>query len=243
MTAPRGTDWTRRAVITASIHPDLDTHVEFDNFGAAGDLMSFLFSALGGPGGRVTRPLKLVGQIVRHPRRFAQSGNPRGWSTRTLIVLVMQNLDNAISLKLKRLPGGASMMQTAQDPERPIPTHIPIGDRPAKLTAQLTGGIAQSSVSEALLGRPATAHILGGAVVGASPEEGVVDFRHRVFGYANLLVCDGAAVPGNPGVNPSLTITAMAERAMSFVPPATAVPAAACDPVGSTSKSDRRGPG
>jgi cholesterol oxidase len=111
-------------------------------------------------------------------------------------------------------------MQTAQDPARPIPTHIPTGDRAALLTAELTGGIAQSSASEALLGRPATAHILGGAVIGADTDTGVIDTRHRVFGYENLIVCDGAALPGNPGVNPSLTITAMAERAMTFVPSA-----------------------
>lgn len=83
-----------------------------------------------------------------------------------------------------------------------------------------TRGIAQSTLADSLLNRPATAHILGGAVIGADADRGVVDHRHRVFGYRNLLVCDGAAVPANPGVNPSLTITAMAERAMSFIEPA-----------------------
>ena len=83
--------------------------------------------------------------------------------------------------------------------------------------AERTGGVAQSSIMEAMANIPTTAHILGGAVIGASAERGVVDARQRVFGYENLLVCDGSVVPANIGVNPSLTITALAERAMTFV--------------------------
>ncbi len=86
-------------------------------------------------------------------------------------------------------------------------------------------GIAQSSVTEALLNIPTTAHILGGAVIAPDAEQGVVDADQRVFGYENLLVCDGAAIPANVGVNPSLTITALAEHAMSRIPAAEATPA------------------
>ena len=85
--------------------------------------------------------------------------------------------------------------------------------------AERTGGVAQSGINEAIFNIPTTAHILGGAAIGADPEHGVIDDRNRVFGYENLMVCDGAAVPANPGVNPSLTITAMAEHAMSHVAP------------------------
>jgi cholesterol oxidase len=180
--------------------------------------MSLLYSLLVGPGTRLTRPLKLLGRLARHPAQTLRTTWPVGWSRRTLIVLVMQNLDNAIALKLERRRGGRRVMQTTQDPARPIPTHIPAGERATRVAAELTGGIAQSALSDALLNRPATAHILGGAVIGASPADGVVDTEQRVFGYRNLLVCDGAAVPANPGVNPSLTITALAERAMSHVP-------------------------
>jgi cholesterol oxidase len=84
--------------------------------------------------------------------------------------------------------------------------------------AERTGGIAQSGINEAVFNIPTTAHILGGAAIGAAPEHGVVDARSRVFGYENLMVCDGAAIPANPGVNPSLTITALAEHAMAQVP-------------------------
>jgi cholesterol oxidase len=94
--------------------------------------------------------------------------------------------------------------------------------------AKRIGGVPQSSLMEALAAIPTTAHVLGGAVIARSREEGVVDARHRVFGYENLLVCDGSVVPANVGVNPSLTITALAERAMSFVPAASS-PAAAED--------------
>ncbi len=222
VTLPKGhpADMTHRAVITGSLHPDQDTHIEFDTFGRAGDAMNLLYAPLVGPGTRLTRPLKLLANIVRRPRDFLRVSWPFGWSQRTLILLVMQNLDNAIALKLRTLPGGARVMGTREDPVKPIPTHIPAGERAALLTAQMTGGVAQSTLSDALLNRPATAHILGGAVIGAGPEDGVIDARHRAFGYENLLVCDGAAVPANPGVNPALTITAMAERAMTFVPSA-----------------------
>jgi cholesterol oxidase len=144
---------------------------------------------------------------------------PRGWSRRTVIVLVMQTLDNAIALRARRTRFGGVRLTTEQDPERPNPTFIPIANRFAAWLAERTGGVAQSSVMEAFANIPTTAHILGGAVIGAGPERGVVDARQRVFGYENLLVCDGAAVPANVGVNPSLTITALAEHAMSHIAP------------------------
>jgi cholesterol oxidase len=108
-------------------------------------------------------------------------------------------------------------LQTAQDPDNPNPTFIPVANHFADWLARRTGGIAQSSIMEAVFNTPSTAHVLGGAVIGADPSCGVVDARQRVFGYENLLVCDGSAIPANVGVNPSLTITALAEHAMTFV--------------------------
>ena len=108
--------------------------------------------------------------------------------------------------------------ETEQDPERPNPTFIPAADAVARWWEKRTGGLAQGGLTEAIFNIPTTAHILGGAVIGPDAETGVVDGDNRVYGYENLLVCDGAAVPANPGVNPSLTITALAERAMSRVP-------------------------
>jgi cholesterol oxidase len=212
-------DLTKRVAITSSIYPDPHTHIETVTYGEAGDSISTLYTLLVGNGSRMTRPLKLLAQILRHPSRFAKTIWPKGWSRRTIIVLVMQTLDNAIALRPRLKRNGEVRLQTEQDPERPNPTFIPVANEAAEWLAKRTGGIAQSSAMEATLNIPSTAHILGGAVIGHGPEDGVVDARQRVFGYENLLVCDGAAVPANVGVNPSLTITALAEHAMSQVPP------------------------
>jgi cholesterol oxidase len=145
---------------------------------------------------------------------------PHRWSRRTVILLVMQTVDAAMHFQPKRrLLGRGVRLTTQQDPNRPNPTYIPAAEQAARWFEKRTGGTAQSAVTESLRNIPSTAHILGGAVVGAGPDRGVVDTANRVFGYENLLVCDGAAVPANPGVNPSLTIAAKAEHAMSLVPP------------------------
>jgi cholesterol oxidase len=210
-------DLTKRVAITSSIYPDPHTHIETVTYGKAGNSMSMLYTLMVGDGTRVTRPLKLLAQIIRHPGRFARVLWPKNWSQRTIILLVMQTLDNAIALRPTRKRSGDVRLQTEQDPERPNPTFIPVANQAAEWLAERTGGIAQSSTTEALMNIPTTAHILGGAVIGHNPEDGVVDSRQRVFGYENLLVCDGAAVPANVGVNPSLTITALAEHAMSHI--------------------------
>jgi cholesterol oxidase len=210
----------KRVAITSSIYPDPNTHIETVTYGDAGDSMHRLYTLLVGDGTRVTRPLKLLWQIARHPKRLAQVLFPKHWSRRTIIILVMQTLDNAIALRPRKWPFGILTLTTEQDPERPNPTFIPIANEAAEWFAKRTGGIAQSAVTEALFNIPTTAHILGGAVIADGPERGVVDTRQRVFGYENLLVCDGSAIPANVGVNPSLTITALAEHAMSHVPPA-----------------------
>jgi cholesterol oxidase len=217
VTLPDGApDITRRVAITGSIYPDPDTHIETVVYGDAADSISALYTVLVGDGTRVTRPLRLARAAARHPLTFLRLFDPRGWSRRTIIVLVMQTLDNAIALRARRTRRGARL-QTEQNPERPIPTFIPVAHHFAQWLARRTGGTAQGSFMEAIANVPSTAHVLGGAVIGGDPSRGVVDGRQRVFGYENLLVCDGAAVPANVGVNPSLTITAMAEHAMSHV--------------------------
>jgi cholesterol oxidase len=207
--------------ISASIDVDESTHIEFVTYGERGDAMSNLFTLLTGEGSRLTRPLLLLGNILRHPIRSLKSLWPFGWARRTLILLVMQTLDNAIAFRTKaRRFGAGTRMVTEQDPEKPNPTYIDAGNRAAEWLAEQTGGIAQSVILEATANIPMTAHILGGAAVGKDASTGVVDAGQRAFGYENLLICDGSTVPANPGVNPSLTITAMAEYAMSQVPAA-----------------------
>lgn len=211
----------RDVAISGSIHVSHDTHIECATYGAGGDFMSSLLTLLVGDGTRVTRPLKLLGAILRHPLRFARTVWPFGWGRRTVVLLVMQSLDNALSFHASRrwLRGGVKL-STRQDADKPNPTYIDAGNKAAEWLAAHTGGVAQSMVPEALANIPTTAHLLGGAVIGADPGSGVVDRQQRVFGYRNLLVCDGSVMPANPGVNPSLTITALAEHAMSHVPAA-----------------------
>jgi cholesterol oxidase len=219
VTAPDDSvDYTKRVAISGSIYPDENTHIETVSYGHAGDSMSLLHTLLIGDGTKLTRPLKFLAAMLRHPLTFMKLFDPRAWSRRTIILLVMQTLDNAIALRPRPRPRGGMRLQTEQDPSKPSPTFIPIANEAAEWMAKQIGGVPQSSILEALASIPTTAHLLGGAVIARSPAEGVVDERHRVFGYENLLICDGSVIPANVGVNPSLTITALAERAMSFVP-------------------------
>jgi cholesterol oxidase len=136
----------------------------------------------------------------------------RRWSERTIIALVMQSLDNSLTVEYRKGKLRATLGEGA-----PNPTSIPEGNEAVRLLAEEIDGIPGGTMTE-LVDMPMTAHILGGAVIGDSPKTGVIDKYHRVFGYEGLHVVDGAAVSANLGVNPSLTITAQAERAFSFWP-------------------------
>jgi cholesterol oxidase len=212
-------DFSRSVAITSSIYPDPDTHIEVVTYGQAGDAMSGTFTAMTGAGTKLTRPLMWLRETLGHPLRTLRSLVPFKWSQRTVILLVMQTVDAAMHLQPKRkLFGRGVRLQTEQDPNRPNPTFIPAAEQVARWFAKRTGGMAQSALTESLRNTPTTAHILGGAVIGVGPESGVVDAANRAYGYENLLVTDGASIPANPGVNPSLTITAKAEHAMSLIP-------------------------
>jgi cholesterol oxidase len=223
-------DFADSVAITSSIYPDDVTHIENVTYGPAGDAMGLLFTMLTEGGTRLTRPLKWIGQIFAHPIRAVRLVWKRGWSRKTVILLVMQTLHNSLRLRPVKV-GRRVLLQTEQDPDNPNPTWIPVANRAAELLAEKVDGTAQSNLPEAVLNTPATAHILGGAVIAPDPETGVVDERQRAFGYENLLVCDGSVVPANPGVNPSLTITALAEHAMTHVPAREQAPSAAADHV------------
>ena len=212
-------DFTRGIAITSSIYPDPDTHIEPVTYGKAGDSQGILFTLMCEAGKRGTQPLHFLLNVARHPRAAWNACRVRNWSRRTIILLVMQTLDNSMRLRVKRrLPNGQVNLTTAVDTENPNPDKIPLAYRIAEWLQEEIGGVGQAGLTEAVLSIPTTAHILGGAVIGATPEEGVIDSDQRVFGYQNLFVCDGAAIPANVGVNPSLTITALAERAMSRIP-------------------------
>lgn len=212
-------DFTRGVAITSSIYPDPDTHIESVTYGRGANSQSLLFALMTEAGTRGSQPLHLLLNLLRHPMQALRAMRIPAWSRRTMILLVMQTLDTSMRLKPKRRwPNGNVVLTTEQDPDNPNPDKVPAAYRAAEWVQRQIGGTPQAMVPEAAFSIPTTAHILGGAVIGHTAEEGVVDKQQRVFGYRNLLVCDGAAVPANIGVNPSLTITALAERAMSSIP-------------------------
>ncbi|MEH0828245.1 MULTISPECIES: GMC family oxidoreductase [unclassified Micromonospora] len=207
-------DFTEGVAITSSFHPDPQTHIEPVRYGRGSNAMGLLQSLLvdGGP----RRVRRWLGSIVRHPALAARMLSVRGWSERTVIALVMQSVDNSLTTRFRRGPFGRRLV-TGPGHGAPNPTWIPAGNRAVRLLAEQIGGTPGGALTEPF-NIPMTAHILGGAVIGASPADGVVDPWHRVYGHPGLHVVDGAAVSANLGVNPSLTITAQAERAMSFWP-------------------------
>jgi cholesterol oxidase len=211
----KDTDFTDGVAITSSFHPDANTHIEPCRYGKGSNAMGLLQTVLtdGGRG----RVLRWFGAFFRHPVRHVRALSVRHWSERTLIALVMQSLDNSLNVHYRRSWYGRRRLTTSQGRGAPNPTWIPAGNRAVRLLAEEIDGVPGGSWGD-LLDVPITAHILGGAPVGADAEQGVVDAYHRVFGHDGLHVVDGAAVAANLGVNPALTITAQAERAMSFWP-------------------------
>jgi cholesterol oxidase len=199
--------------ITSSFHPDASTHIEPVRYGPGSNAMGLLSTLLVDGGGRLPRPVKFLGQALRHPYVFARSLSARQWSERTIIALVMQTLDNSLTVRRTR----RGRLTTEPGHGAPNPTWIPIGHEVVRRLADKIDGFPGGTLGD-VFDIPMTAHILGGATIGDSPERGVVDAYHRVFGYDGLHVVDGSAVPANLGVNPSLTITALAERAMSLWP-------------------------
>ncbi|WP_444948900.1 FAD-dependent oxidoreductase [Micromonospora ureilytica] len=207
-------DYTEGVAITSSFHPDPQTHIEPVRYGRGSNAMGLLQSLLvdGGP----HRVRRWLGSIVRQPGLAARMLSVRGWSERTVIALVMQSVDNSLTTRWRRGPLGSGLV-TGPGHGTPSPTWIPAGNTAVRLLADEIGGTPGGSLTEPF-DIPVTAHILGGAVIGATPADGVIDPWHRVYGHSGLHVVDGAAVSANLGVNPSLTITAQAERAMSFWP-------------------------
>ncbi|MFF5534927.1 GMC oxidoreductase [Streptomyces cinerochromogenes] len=214
--APRA-DFTRGVAITSSIHPDENTHIEPVRYGKGSNSMGGL-SILQVPYAEgSSRVLAWLANAARHPMLVARSLSNRRWSERTIIGLVMQSLDNSLTTYLKPGGVGKGLLTARQGHGAPNPKQIKAATEAASALAAEINGFAGSNVGE-LMGTPLTAHFLGGCPIGDSPETGVIDPYHRLYGHPGISVVDGAAVSANLGVNPSLTITAQAERAMSFWP-------------------------
>jgi cholesterol oxidase len=220
---PRDVDMTRGVAITSSFHIDPETHVENVRYGKGSNAMGLLATILVEGGGSVPRPVRFLAQALRHPLDLLRALSVRRWSERSIIGLVMQSHDNSITVSARRRLIGGVGLTSKQGHGAPNPNWIPAGH---KAIRQLALGLQKRTGIRAMAGgslgeiadMPMTAHYLGGAVISDDPAKGVVDPWHRVWGYPGLHVVDGAAVSANLGVNPSLTITAQAERAMSFWP-------------------------
>ena len=214
-------DFTRGVAITSSIHPDDSTHIEPVRYGkgsnAMGGLSILQVPYAGGTASGATRVLGWLGYAAKHPLLVARSLSNRRWSERTIIGLVMQSLDNSLSTHLKTKGLGKGLLTARQGHGAPNPKQIEAASRAASAIAAEINGFAGSNVGE-LMGTPLTAHFLGGCPIGATADDGVIDPYHRLYGHPGISVVDGAAVSANLGVNPSLTITAQAERAMSYWP-------------------------
>jgi cholesterol oxidase len=215
-----GPDFSKGVAITSSFHPTPETHIEPVRYGRGSNLLAGLQTLLidgDRPGERHTpRILKFAREAVRRPRDLIQLFDVRHWSERTVIALVMQTRDNSITLRPKRGPFGWDVRASAGHGE-PNPTWIPEGHQATRLIGEEIGGIAGGTWGD-LFDVPMTAHFLGGCAIGDSAETGVIDAYHRVYGHPGLHIVDGSAVSANLGVNPSLTITAQAERAMALWP-------------------------
>ena len=216
-------DLSKGVAIGSGVYIDEHTHIEAVRYPEGSDTMSGLATILTGgrPGaGRIGLWLwNLVVALVLHPVRTMRLLLPFRWARECVILLCMQALEGHIDMRWQRhvyWPFRKFLVSRGQK----VPTFIPAANEFAQKFAQIAGGTAMSMLPEILFNVPGTAHCLGGAVIAASPDHGVVDDRHRIFGYKNAYVCDGSVVAANLGVNPSLTITALAERAMSFIPPA-----------------------
>ena len=218
-------DLSKGVAIGSGVYIDERTHIEAVRYPEGSDTMSMLATILTGghPGpGRIALWLRnLVASLALHPIRTLRLLLPFRWAKECVILLCMQALEGHIDMRWKRhiyWPFRKFLVSRGKK----VPTFIPAANEFAQKFAQIAGGTAMSMLPEILFNVPGTAHCLGGAIISDSPERGVVDSRHRVFGYKNMYVCDGSVIATNLGVNPSLTITALAERAMSFIPQAEA---------------------
>ncbi|MCA9773289.1 MAG: GMC family oxidoreductase [Myxococcales bacterium] len=217
----RSRDISQGIAITSGVHVDDDTHIEIVRYGPVADSMTYMTNLVVGKSDRLPRWALFFIEIAKHPYLFLQHLWPFKSSRRAAILLVMQHLDNHMRLVKRRrwfAPWKKTVDSDFGDGEPP-PTYMPQAHRAALAMADKMGGYAASALIEVFLNTTTTAHILGGAPMGHGPTDGVIDREHKVFGYENLFVCDGSAIPANLGVNPSLTITAMSERAMERVAP------------------------
>lgn len=213
-----GVDHSVGVAISSSIHPNSNTHIEGVRYPKGSNALGLLATTLVDGDGKFPRPLKFLCSVLRHPLRFLKSLSVYRWSERSVILLVMQSYDNNIRLKWRSDGKRKVKLRSVSGVGKPNPTFIPEANEAARIAATLIDGDPMGGINEALLDTPVTAHILGGCVIGEDSQTGVIDAYHRLFGHPGLHVIDASSISANLGVNPSLTICALAERAISMWP-------------------------
>ena len=211
-----GTDFSKGSAITSSFFPDDHTHVEPVRYGKGSNFMGLLQTVMTDSTNIKDRRKQWLRQVITKPSLVLKIMDVRKWSERTVVALIMQNVDSAISVRGKRGIFGYRLT-SKNDSLHPNATYIPAANEVARRIAENNGGIAGGHIGD-LVNAPFTAHFVGGCVIGDSINTGVIDPYHRVYNYPTMHVVDGASVTANLGVNPSLTITAQAERAFSMWP-------------------------
>ena len=211
-----GTDFSKGSAITSSFFPDDHTHVEPVRYGKGSNFMGLLQTVMTDSANIRDRRKQWLRQVITKPSLVLKILDVRQWSERTVVALIMQNVDSAISVTGKRGLFGFRLT-SKNDSKTPNATYIPAANEVARRIAENNGGIAGGHIGD-LINAPFTAHFVGGCVIGESINTGVIDPYHRVYNYPTMHIVDGASVTANLGVNPSLTITAQAERAFSMWP-------------------------
>ena len=215
-----GEDYSKGIAITSGVYPDEHTHIETVRYAKGQDAMSGFATILTDGAKGVPRQISFLLAILRHPIQFIKSFWPFNWAEKTTILLVMQTISNYMRFEYKSRWwrfGGKSLNSNWQTDEK-VPSYLPVANDFAKRFAKRVNGMAFSVLPEVLFDTSSTAHILGGCIMSDSPKTGVIDFNGKIHGYDNLYVIDGSIVPANLGVNPSLTITALAEYIMDGIP-------------------------
>lgn len=202
--------------ISRVFEPDPNTHIELVKYGDGSGMMGLLSTIAAGDGPAIVRTLKMMWNFITSPRKVWNVLS-KEFAEHSVILLVMQSLDNALQMKWSKGIFGGSL-RVANGDNVQVPAYIDVGQDVMHRYAEKTGGTAMNATTEVLFNMSSTAHILGGCPMGESPEEGVVNDKFEVHGYPNMRVLDGSIIPCNLGVNPSLSITALSEYAMSHVP-------------------------
>ncbi|MFN8671415.1 MAG: GMC oxidoreductase [Candidatus Sericytochromatia bacterium] len=212
VTMDKNRNWSKGIAITSGFYPTEKTHIEVVRYPEGSDFMAYLATLTIDGGNRLTKPFKFIYKALSKPKEFIKTLNKKNWAKNSIILLVMETIDNKMKVKINSF----GFLTTAKGDKSP-PTYNPVANETAYKIAKKANGMAQSTVFESIFDMSTTAHILGGCIMADNEENGVINSKGEVFNNPNLYIADGSIIPANLGVNPSLTITAMTEQIMSHI--------------------------